>query len=76
MDTAHLIQQITQQHAGEMSLWRCVNNTSQTNGDINVKGNSDFGSQIVIRLSTKWPSVVTPMDKYDQMLPLSLPNER
>ncbi|CAO3665278.1 unnamed protein product [Umbelopsis ramanniana] len=52
MDTAHLIQQITQQHA------------------------ADFGSQIVIRLSTKWPAVVTPMDKYDQMLPLSLPNER
>jgi hypothetical protein len=51
-------------------------NNALSKGDIDVKGNSDFGSQIVLRLSTKWPAVVTPMDKYDQMLPLSLPNER
>ncbi|KAM3587043.1 hypothetical protein VKS41_002089 [Umbelopsis sp. WA50703] len=35
-----------------------------------------IGSQIVKRLTAKWPPVVAPIEKYDQMLPQALPTDR
>ncbi|KAJ2955938.1 hypothetical protein NQZ79_g8145 [Umbelopsis isabellina] len=35
-----------------------------------------IGHQIATRISAKWPSVVTPIEKYDQMLPQALPTDR